>query len=142
MRDTNQRFREVVDELAQLRGWTVAAVVRLGVKHGLTSDWTRERYYQRAAVQQGDVAKLELLRVHLLSDAELDDNDAKSSARYYQERIQELSWNVELSRAAVAKMCMECANPDDDEDAECWSGACPLRKLSPLPLRAKEERRP
>ena len=142
MVDTNEQFRKVVDELAGIQGWSVAAIIRLAAKHGLATNWTRERYYQRTAVQAGDCDKLELIRVHVLSADELDDNNPESSARYYQEKIQELSWSVELSRAAVARMCHECADPDPGEQGYCWTGGCPLRRVSPLPLMPKEKRRP
>jgi hypothetical protein len=140
--DTNEQFRELVDELAAIQGWSVAAVIRLAGKHGLSQSWVKERYYQRAAVKPGDVAKVEALRIHFLQDNDLDDSDPKSSATFYRERIQELSWGLEHHREAVARMCHACAEPDEGEEAMCWLASCPLRKISPLPLRPKQERRP
>lgn len=142
MKETSEQFRALVDEFAALQGWSVAAVIRLAGKHGLSSSWVKERYYQRAAIKPGDLARLETVRVHFVTDNELDDSDPKSSASFYRERIQELSWGLEHHRAAVERMCMTCADPDDDEEATCWSASCPLRKVSPLPLRDKEKRRP
>ena len=142
MKETSEQFRALVDEFAALQGWSVAAVIRLAGKHGLSSSWVKERYYQRAAIKPGDLARLETVRVHFVADNELDDSDPKSSASFYRERIQELSWGLEHHRAAVERMCMTCADPDDDEEATCWSASCPLRKVSPLPLRDKEKRRP
>lgn len=142
MKETSEQFRKVVDDLASINGWSIAAVIRLAARHGLNASWIKERYYQRAAVKPGDLEKLEGIRVHFVADSELDDNDPKSSAAFYRERIQELSWNLEHHRAAVERMCMACAEPDDDEEATCWSASCPLRKVSPLPLRDKEKRRP
>lgn len=141
MKETSEQFRAIVDELAALQGWSVAAVIRLAGKHGLSASWVKERYYQRAAVQPGDLARLDTVRVHLIADNDLDDSDPKSSAAFYRERIQELSWGVEHHRAAVERMCMACADPDEGEDATCWLPSCPLRKVSPLPLRDKQKRR-
>lgn len=138
MSDTNELFRRRIDDYAAQGGISVAAVFRLAGKHGIELAWIKERYYQRAAVKPGDLERLELLQVHLLDDAELDDSDPSSSARHYQERIQELSWGIELLRKSVTKMCLECADPDPGEQGYCWLASCPLRRVSPLPLAPRE----
>jgi hypothetical protein len=94
-------------------------------KRGLaTMSWAKERFYGGVVPSDDEIAWARLNAVNDVLSAE----DSAALAKH---------------RRAVAKFCYSCAQtPVNDISATCWDGSCPLRPVSPLPLRISVEKKP
>jgi hypothetical protein len=90
------------------------ALFNLMPQYGKSVHWARERYYGGTFVTEAD-----LYWVKSRIDDEPDHSIAAKMQRY---------------AAAVDLMCRVCAG-DEDTTPSCWDKTCPLRSVSPLPLR-------
>jgi hypothetical protein len=81
---------------------------------GKSIHWARERYYGGTFVTDADLYWI--------------------NARLNDESEIEYSAKVQRYAAAVDLMCRVCAG-EDEKEPSCWDQTCPLRPVSPLPLR-------
>ena len=81
---------------------------------GKSIHWARERYYGGTFVTDADL--------YWINSRINDESEIEYSAR------------VQRYAAAVDLMCRVCAG-EDDKEPSCWDQTCPLRPVSPLPLR-------
>ena len=85
--------------------------------------WAKERFYGGVVPTDDDIA---WARLNALNDV-LSAEDLAALSKH---------------RRAVAKFCYSCANKKmNDISARCWDGGCPLRPVSPLPLRGIVEKK-
>ena len=123
-RRTPSDNRGVSPEQRQFQQACAAWSVKLGVKlnalfnlmpqFGKSVHWARERYYGGTFVTDAD---LYWVNARLNDESEIE--HAGKLQRY---------------AAAVDLMCRVCAG-DEEKTPTCWDGTCPLRSVSPLPLR-------
>lgn len=103
--------------------WSVKLGVKLNALFGLMPQfgksvhWARERYYGGTFVTDADLYWV--------------------NARVNEESEIEHSGKVQRYAAAVDLMCRVCAG-DEEKTPTCWDQTCPLRPVSPLPLRIYE----
>jgi hypothetical protein len=109
-------FRKYVDQLAVQRDVTLNYLCQHAEELGptFTDSWLRDRYYGRTTIKRKDCDKLAAI---LSASAE----------------VPRLALSVEKLQNAVDAMCAACAG----DDAYCWDRKCPLRPVSPLPVRPK-----
>lgn len=88
--------------------------------YGRSTHWLRERYYGRATVAPSDVDWV-LAASGMPTLVDIDVNPTT------QEFVR--------MRTAIAAFCLSCDGGTDISQASCWDGTCPLRPVSPLPLR-------
>ncbi len=81
---------------------------------GMTTSWVKDRYYGRTKVSRSDCDRL---------------HGILAPSGVLPRVVSELS----LHKDAIAKMCGDCAGIS----AVCWDSTCPLRPVSPMPLRAR-----
>jgi hypothetical protein len=123
-RRTPSHNRGVSPEQRQFQQACAAWSVKLGVKlnalfnlmpqFGKSVHWARERYYGGTFVTDADLYWV--------------------NARVNDESEIEHSGKLQRYAAAVDLMCRVCAG-DEEKTPTCWDGTCPLRPVSPLPLR-------
>ena len=123
-RRTPSDNRGVSPEQRDFQQSCAAWSVKLGVKlnalfnlmpqYGKSVHWARERYYGGTFVTDADI-----FWVKSRIEDEPDDSLLAKLHRY---------------TAAVDLMCRVCAG-EDDKTPTCWDQTCPLRSISPLPLR-------
>ena len=100
--------------------WSVKLEVKLNAlfnlmpQFGKSIHWARERYYGGTFVTDADLYWI--------------------NARVSDETEIEYSAKLQRYAAAVDLMCRVCAG-DEEKTPTCWDGTCPLRPVSPLPLR-------
>ena len=100
--------------------WSVKLGVKLNAlfnlmpQFGKSIHWARERYYGGTFVTDADLYWI--------------------NARVTDESEIEYSAKVQRYAAAVDLMCRVCAG-EDEKEPSCWDQTCPLRPVSPLPLR-------
>ena len=100
--------------------WSVKLGVKLNAlfnfmpQYGKSVHWARERYYGGTFVTDADI-----FWIKSRIDDEPDDSLILKLHRY---------------TAAVDLMCRVCAG-DEETTPTCWDQTCPLRSVSPLPLR-------
>lgn len=100
--------------------WSVKLGVKLNAlfnlmpQFGKSIHWARERYYGGTFVTDADLYWI--------------------NARINDESEIEYSAKVQRYAAAVDLMCRVCAG-EDEKEPSCWDQTCPLRPVSPLPLR-------
>jgi hypothetical protein len=78
-----------------------------------STSWVKDRYYGRTHVTQSDCDRLRQLMIGASG------------------QVPRLFSDLAIYRAAVEKMCTECAGAG----GRCWDAACPLRAVSPVPLK-------
>jgi hypothetical protein len=100
--------------------WSVKLGVKLNAlfnlmpQFGKSIHWARERYYGGTFVTDADL--------YWINSRINDESEIEYSAK------------VQRYAAAVDLMCRVCAG-EDDKEPSCWDQTCPLRPVSPLPLR-------
>lgn len=100
--------------------WSVKLGVKLNAlfnlmpQYGKSIHWARERYYGGTFVTDADL--------FWINDRIKDDTDIDRGKRLH------------IYAAAVDLMCRVCAG-EDEKTPTCWDQTCPLRPVSPLPLR-------
>ena len=103
--------------------WSVKLEVKLNAlfnlmpQFGKSIHWARERYYGGTFVTDADLYWI--------------------NARVNDETEIEHSAKLQRYAAAVDLMCRVCAG-DEEKTPTCWDRTCPLRPVSPLPLRIYE----
>ena len=95
-------------------GVKLNALFNLMPQYGKSVHWARERHYGGTFVTDADI-----FWVKSRIEDEADDSLIAKLHRY---------------TAAVDLMCRVCAG-EDDKTPTCWDQTCPLRSVSPLPLR-------
>ena len=123
-RRTASEHRGVPTEQREFQQACAAWSLKLGVKlnalfnlmpqFGKSIHWARERYYGGTFVTDADLYWINA-RVN-------DESEIEHSAK------------LQRYAAAVDLMCRVCAG-DEDTTPSCWDKTCPLRPVSPLPLR-------
>ena len=123
-RRTPSDNRGVSPEQRQFQQACAAWSLKLGVKlnalfnlmpqFGKSVHWARERYYGGTFVTDADLYWV--------------------NARVNDESEIEHAGKLQRYAAAVDLMCRVCAG-DEEKTPTCWDGTCPLRPVSPLPLR-------
>ena len=117
-------YRGISSEQREFQQACATWSVKLGVKlnalfnlmpqYGKSVHWARERYYGGTFVTDADI-----FWVKSRIEDQPDDSLLAKLHRY---------------TAAVDLMCRVCAG-DDGATPTCWDQICPLRSVSPLPLR-------
>jgi len=103
--------------------WSVKLEVKLNAlfnlmpQFGKSIHWARERYYGGTFVTDADL--------YWINDRLKDETDIDRGKRLH------------IYAAAVDLMCKVCAG-DEEKTPTCWDRTCPLRPVSPLPLRIYE----
>ena len=95
-------------------GVKLNALFNLMPQYGKSVHWARERYYGGTFVTDADL--------YWVKSRIEDQTDHSLTAK------------MQRYAAAVDLMCRVCAG-DDDTTPTCWDQTCPLRPVSPLPLR-------
>ena len=90
------------------------AFFNLMPQYGRTVHWARERYYGGTYVTDSDLYWM---------NSKMGENQSPSMEK-----------SLRVYAAAVDLMCKVCAG-DEDLVPTCWDGTCPLRAVSPLPLK-------
>ena len=90
------------------------AFFNLMPQYGRTVHWARERYYGGTYVTDSDLYWM---------NSKMRENQSPSMEK-----------SLRVYAAAVDLMCKVCAG-DEDLVPTCWDGTCPLRAVSPLPLK-------
>jgi hypothetical protein len=90
------------------------ALFNLMPQFGKSTHWARERYYGGTFVTDADL--------WWINDRLGDETDISRGKR------------LQIYAAAVDLMCKVCAG-EDEKLPTCWDQTCPLRPVSPLPLR-------
>lgn len=93
------------------------ALFNLMPQFGKSIHWARERYYGGTFVTDADL--------YWINDRLKDETDIDRGKRLH------------IYAAAVDLMCKVCAG-DEEKTPTCWDRTCPLRPVSPLPLRIYE----
>jgi len=83
-------------------------------QYGRSVHWARERYYGGTFVTDADL--------FWVNDRIKDDT------------VIDRGKKLHIYAAAVDLMCRVCAG-EDEKTPTCWDQTCPLRPVSPLPLR-------
>lgn len=96
-------------------GIKLNALFNLMPNYGRSVHWMRERYYGGTFVEDIDIDW-----VRAASEGE----DATLPVD-----------RMRLYVTAVGRMCNYCAGADETKNPTCWDASCPLRPVSPLPLR-------
>ena len=103
--------------------WSVKLEVKLNAlfnlmpQFGKSIHWARERYYGGTFVTDADL--------YWINDRLKDETEIDRGKRLH------------IYAAAVDLMCKVCAG-DEEKTPTCWDRTCPLRPVSPLPLRIYE----
>lgn len=93
-----------------------------GKKRGVSQYWAKERYYGGTIPSDEEIS---WARINAISDVLAAEDQAM----------------LKKHRRAVQKFCYSCAGvAEDNVEARCWDGGCPLRPVSPLPLRTPVEK--
>ena len=95
-------------------GVKLNALFNLMPQFGKSVHWARERYYGGTFVTDADL--------YWINDRIKDETDIDRGKRLH------------IYAAAVDLMCKVCAG-DEEKTPTCWDQTCPLRPVSPLPLR-------
>ena len=98
-------------------GVKLNALFNLMPQFGKSVHWARERYYGGTFVTDADL--------YWINDRIKDETDIDRGKRLH------------IYAAAVDLMCKVCAG-DEEKTPTCWDHTCPLRPVSPLPLRIYE----
>ena len=98
-------------------GVKLNALFNLMPQFGKSVHWARERYYGGTFVTEADL--------YWINDRIKDETDIDRGKRLH------------IYAAAVDLMCKVCAG-DEEKTPTCWDQTCPLRPVSPLPLRIYE----
>jgi len=93
------------------------ALFNLMPQFGKSIHWARERYYGGTFVTDADL--------YWINDRLKDETAIDRGKRLH------------IYAAAVDLMCKVCAG-DEEKTPTCWDRTCPLRPVSPLPLRIYE----
>jgi hypothetical protein len=120
----HEQFKIAVNALAGLLKVSRNKLFDNAPKYGRTTHWMRERYYGRAAVVMSDVDWVRTLA--------MNGGD--------KERISTVM-ELRLHQKAILAFCTYCDGGDDPKEATCWDRTCPLRPVSPLPLRDDANKR-
>ena len=123
--ERTRRFKEACGAWASQNEISVAKVFKAaGKKRGVGEYWAKERYYGGTIPSDEDISWARLNAIQEVLAIE----DQASLSKH---------------RRAVKKFCYACAGATiKDLDATCWDGGCPLRPISPLPLRVVVENKP
>jgi len=123
-RSAGGNHQGVTKEQRQFQQACAAWSVKLGVKlnalfnlmpqFGKSIHWARERYYGGTFVTDADL--------YWINDRLKDETEIDRGKRLH------------IYAAAVDLMCKVCAG-DEEKTPTCWDRTCPLRPVSPLPLR-------
>jgi len=98
-------------------GVKLNALFNLMPQFGKSVHWARERYYGGTFVTDADL--------YWINDRIKDETDIDRGKRLH------------IYAAAVDLMCKVCAG-DEEKTPTWWDQTCPLRPVSPLPLRIYE----
>jgi hypothetical protein len=109
-----REFQQACAAWALKLGVKLNALFNLMPQFGQSIHWARERYYGGTFVTDADLYWI--------------------NARVTDESEIEYSAKVQRYAAAVDLMCRVCAG-EDEKEPTCWDQTCPLRPVSPLPLR-------
>lgn len=121
--ERTRRFQEAVQAWASQGEISVLKVFSAaGKKRGKSQYWAKERYYGGVIPTDEEIS---WARINAIRDV-LAAEDQAMLAKH---------------RRAVSKFCYSCAGvAEDNLEARCWDGGCPLRPVSPLPLRTSVEK--
>ena len=92
------------------------ALFNLMPNYGRSVHWARERYYGGTYVTDSDLYWIK---------SKMSDDYSPSMEK-----------SLKVYASAVDLMCKVCAG-DEDRVPTCWDGTCPLRPVSPLPLKER-----
>jgi len=120
----HDQFKIAVNALAGLLKISRNKLFDTAPKYGRTTHWMRERYYGRATVDPSDVDWVRTLS--------MNGGDKEKISTIMKLRAMEKS---------VLAFCLYCDGGDEPEKATCWDRTCPLRPVSPLPLRLDANKR-
>ena len=104
--------------------WSAALGIKLNAlfnlmpNYGRSVHWMRERYYGGTFVEDIDI--------DWVRNAQKGEDATLPTDR------------MRLYVTAVQRMCNYCAGADETKTPTCWDKTCPLRPVSPLPLRVYE----
>ena len=99
-------------------GIKLNALFNLMPNYGRSVHWMRERYYGGTFVEDVDIEWVRAAQVG--EDATLPVD------------------RMRLYVTAIERMCNYCAGADETKTPTCWDAACPLRPVSPLPLKVQK----
>ena len=123
-RPQHEQFKTAVNALAGLLKVSRNKLFDNAPKYGRTTHWMRERYYGRATVDSSDVDWVRTLA--------MNGGDKEKISTIMRLRVFEKT---------VKAFCVYCDGGDEPEKATCWDRTCPLRPVSPLPLRDDANKR-
>lgn len=98
-------------------GVKLNALFNLMPNYGKSVHWMRERYYGGTFVSDEDIFWVTQGAKEQLGVVPVD--------------------RMRLYVTAVERMCNWCVNSDETKNPTCWDAGCPLRSVSPLPLKVK-----
>ncbi len=112
-----EQYRIAIDAWANRLQVSRNSIFVAAPEYGRSTNWTRERYYGRAAVIPTDVDwALAAAMGRPITSGQVHD--------------------LTVLRAAVASYCMACAKMNTD-GRTCFDATCELRPASPLPTRSR-----
>jgi len=112
-----EQYRIAINAWANRLQVSRNAVFVSAPEYGRSTNWTRERYYGRAAVVPTDV-------------------DWALAAAMGRPMTSDQVHDLKVLRAAVAAYCQVCAMMNTD-GRTCFDVSCELRPASPLPVRSR-----
>lgn len=126
--------RALVDDLKRKHKMSRAGVFRAFDRLGVRHTTVRDVYYGRRA------ADAHLTAVIKAAGAELYDEVAPAYSRFaplavVEDLLRAATEDIRRMQKSVDAMCLACAGQADGDAPTCWDGSCPLRAMSPLPLR-------
>ena len=110
-----REFQAACTAWSRTLGIKLNALFALMPNYGRSVHWMRERYYGGTFVDDADTK--------WVTDATAGNIGVMPVDR------------MRLLVTAVERMCNYCAGADEDRNPTCWDAGCPLRPVSPLPLR-------
>ncbi|MFM8279761.1 MAG: hypothetical protein ACKN9R_05395, partial [Candidatus Limnocylindrus sp.] len=120
----HEQFKTIINALAGLLKISRNKLFDNAPKYGRTTHWMRERYYGRATV---DFSDIEWARALAFGKGDTEQTSKMVLLAAHQK--------------AVLAFCTYCDGGDDPAEATCWDRTCPLRIVSPLPLRDDANKR-
>lgn len=120
----HEQFKIAINALAGLMEVSRNRLFDNAPTYGRSTHWMRERYYGRASVSLSDVDFIRMLAFN----------------RGDKEKIGNILL-LRMHENAVLAFCTYCDGGDDPKKATCWDRTCPLRPVSPLPLRQEGRKR-
>jgi hypothetical protein len=115
-----KEFNELLSKVLAKYNMTFNTFAKVAASLGVEMTFNRLRdvYYERVLIAPNDIAAMKKVLDAPIKEA--------TSTKI-----------IETYRNAVDAMCRSCAN--NDKNPTCWDATCPLRPVSPLPLRAGDD---